>query len=434
MERTVTRVDSAPAALPKRTRTAAYARVSSGKDTMLHSLSAQVSLYSEMIQRHGDWEYCGVYADEAISGTKEDRENFERLIADCRAGRIDQIITKSVSRFARNTVTLLTTVRELKSLGVDVYFEEQNIHTMSAEGELLLTILASYAQEESRSVSENMRWRIKKNFEEGIPWRGNMLGYRMEDGILKVIPKEAAVVRRIFTEYLDGKGGAAIAKGLNEDGLTTVNGIPWSHTKVMKVLSNFDYTGSLILQKTYKPSHLDHYSRPNKGEKPQYFVEDSHEAIISNETYEAAQRERRNRAERFAHEQPKSRRAYPFTAKVLCPYCGKTYHRKVTATGPVWICYTFNTNGKKACPKAKQIPEGTLMSACANLLELPEFDSEAFDALVSRINPFEGNRLLFTMKDGSEKETVWRDRSRAESWTPEMRAAVGEKHRKGMKQ
>ena len=151
---------------PKRKRVAAYCRVSSGKDAMLHSLSAQVSYYSDYIQSNG-WEYAGVYADEALTGTKENRENFQRLIAECRKGTIQMVITKSISRFARNTVTLLETVRELKALGVDVYFEEQNIHTMSAAGELMLTILASYAQEESLSVSENMKWRIQKCFQNG---------------------------------------------------------------------------------------------------------------------------------------------------------------------------------------------------------------------------------------------------------------------------
>lgn len=151
-------------------RVAAYSRVSSGKDAMLHSLSAQVSHYSELIQNYRGWQYCGVFTDEAITGTKETRAGFQRLLAECRAGKIDMVITKSISRFARNTVTLLDTIRELKLLGVDVYFEEQNIHTIGADGELILTILASYAQEESRSTSENMKWRIKKNFEEGKPW------------------------------------------------------------------------------------------------------------------------------------------------------------------------------------------------------------------------------------------------------------------------
>ena len=139
---------------------AAYARVSSGKDAMLHSLSAQVSFYSSLIQQHKDWRYAGVYADEAKTGTKDTRENFQRLLEDCKSGKIDMVITKSVSRFARNTVTLLSTVRELKELGIDIFFEEQNIHTLSADGELMLTFLASYAQEESLSVSENYKWKI----------------------------------------------------------------------------------------------------------------------------------------------------------------------------------------------------------------------------------------------------------------------------------
>ena len=166
---------------PKKKRVAAYCRVSSGKDAMLHSLSAQVSYYSDYIQKHG-WEYAGVYADESLTGTKDNRVNFQRLLAECRKGTIQMVITKSISRFARNTVTLLETVRELKTLGVDVYFEEQNIHTMSADGELMLTILASYAQEESLSVSENMKWRIRRNFEEGKPWSGLILGYRFQNG------------------------------------------------------------------------------------------------------------------------------------------------------------------------------------------------------------------------------------------------------------
>jgi len=203
MTRTITIVPALPK-LEQRKRVAAYARVSSGKDAMLHSLSAQVSYYSSLIQKHGDWLYVGVYADEAKTGTKDNRADFQRLIADCRAGKIDMVITKSISRFARNTVTLLQTVRELKALGVDVFFEEQNIHTMSADGELMMTILASYAQEESRSASENQKWRIKRNFEAGMPWNGTLLGYRMVDGRYEIIPEEAELVRRIYSLYLSG--------------------------------------------------------------------------------------------------------------------------------------------------------------------------------------------------------------------------------------
>ncbi len=175
-ERVVQRIQFPEAQKVKLLRTAAYARVSSGKDAMLHSLSAQVSYYNSFIQSNPEWLFCGVYADEALTGTKEFRQNFQKLLSECRAGNIDLIITKSISRFARNTVTLLETVRELKVLGVDVYFEEQNIHTMSADGELMLTILASYAQEESYSASENQKWRIRKDFEVGKVSTVIMLG------------------------------------------------------------------------------------------------------------------------------------------------------------------------------------------------------------------------------------------------------------------
>ena len=185
MDRTISKVNFEPKRQINVPRVAAYARVSTGKDSMLHSLSAQVSYYSDMIQKHPGWLYCGVYADEALTGTKESRKNFQRLLADCRAGKIDLVITKSISRFARNTVTLLATIRELKDLGVDVFFEEQNIHTISTDGELMITILASYAQEESRSASENQKWRIKKCFEAGIPYDPTLLGYRIREALNK---------------------------------------------------------------------------------------------------------------------------------------------------------------------------------------------------------------------------------------------------------
>ena len=158
-----------PAAAPKQKRVAAYARVSSGKDAMLHSLAAQVEYYSNYIRRHPGWEYVGVYADEAKTGTKDSREQFQQLLADCKAGKIDHIITKSISRMARNTVTLLETVRELKTMGITVYFEEQNIDTGTDDGELMLSILASYAQEESLSASENQKWRVRQQFQTGSP-------------------------------------------------------------------------------------------------------------------------------------------------------------------------------------------------------------------------------------------------------------------------
>ena len=179
--------------LPSKIRVCAYARVSSGKDSMLHSLGAQVSYYNSLIQSHSDWIFSGIYADEAISGTKDTREQFNRMILDAKVGLIDMVITKSISRFARNTVTLLKAIRELKECKVDVYFEEQNLHSISKDGELLLTLLASFAQEETRSVSRNMRWRVAKNFEEGKNYSLKVLGYDLKDGVLYINKEEKPI-------------------------------------------------------------------------------------------------------------------------------------------------------------------------------------------------------------------------------------------------
>ena len=393
---------------PKKKRVAAYCRVSSGKDAMLNSLSAQVSYYSDYIQKHG-WEYAGVYADEALTGTKDNRENFQRLLAECRKGTVQMVITKSISRFARNTVTLLETVRELKALGVDVYFEEQNIHTMSSDGELMLTILASYAQEESLSVSENMKWRIKKNFEDGKPWSGFVLGYRCENGQYVVVPEEAEVVRRIYREYLDGLGATAIMKGLNDDGIRTRTGKPWRMGGVLKVLKNYNYTGNLILQKTYRENHLTKRKMKNNGEKPQYHAIGTHEAIIDLATFEAVQEELARRSEHYSGKKP-STVTYPFTRLIVCANCGKHYRRKTTATGIVWICSTYNTHGKRACA-SKAIPESVLYELTA---DVPLGDLTALRAT-------KDNTLIFCFKDGSQTVKRWKDRSRRESWTEEMK-------------
>lgn len=274
MDRKISKVNFEPKRQINVLRVAAYARVSTGKDSMLHSLSAQVSYYSDMIQKHPGWLYCGVYADEALTGTKESRKNFQRLLADCRAGKIDLVITKSISRFARNTVTLLATIRELKDLGVDVFFEEQNIHTISTDGELMITILASYAQEESRSASENQKWRIKKCFEAGIPYDPTLLGYRIRDGKYVIEPEEAKTVRRIYEEYLSGKGIQTIANELNHDGIVTRFGMEWHTSGVQRILRNITYTGNLLLQKTFRENHITKRKIMNTGELPKYAVTD----------------------------------------------------------------------------------------------------------------------------------------------------------------
>ena len=394
---------------PKALRVAAYARVSSAKDAMRHSLSAQVSYYSEYIQSHPGWQYVGVYADEAKTGTKDGRENFQRLLADCRAGKVDMVITKSISRFARNTLTLLETVRELKGIGVDVFFEEQNIHSVSTEGELMLTVLASFAQEESLSVSENQKWRIKKNFEEGIPWNGTLLGYRLKDGRYTVYPAEAEVVKRIYAEYLSGKGTLAIAKGLNADGIPTRCGVVWKPNSVGQILRNYSYTGNLLLQTTYRDNHLTKEKLFNNGEKPKYHATDTHEAIIPMETFDAVQTEMERRSKKY-RPQPGKKKKYPFTGKIICANCGKHYRRKITATGPVWICITFNSLGKSACA-SKQIPESVLY----------ELTADRPTEEIKSITAENGNRLTFAYTDGNIAVKEWKDRSRSMAWTDDKK-------------
>ena len=421
MKRTVKQVSFPVPDAPKLTRVAAYARVSSGKDAMLYSLSAQVSYYNDLIQRHPGWLFCGVYADEALTGTRANRENFTRLLQDCRVGKVDMVITKSISRFARNTVTLLETVRELKLIAVDVYFEEQNIHSISADGELMLSILASYAQEESLSASENQKWRINRNFENGMPWNGTLLGYRYENGKYTIVPEETETVRLIFNRYLSGMGITAIMKVLNEKGIRSRNGNAWCKSSVMRVLRNYAYTGNLLLQQTYRENHLTKRTLQNNGELPKYHITDSHEPIVSLRQFNVVQEEIKRRADKHTHPGVKQK-VYPFTGMVVCGGCGKHYRRKVTKTGPVWICSTFNTMGKAYCP-SKQIPENTLISMTEEVLG----STDALYDKITAIRAEKDNTMVFCFKDGTETVKQWQNRSRAESWTEDMKEAARQK-------
>ena len=396
------------APLPRLKNVAAYARVSSSKDAMQHSLAAQISYYSGLIQSHAGWRFAGVFADDGLTGTKESREGFQKLLVKCRAGEIDMVITKSISRFARNTVTLLKTVRELKSLGIDVYFEEQSIHSASSEGELMLTILASFAQEECLSASENQKWRIKRNFEQGRPWSGKLFGYRLVNGTFILLPDEAAIVRRVFEEYLSGKGTEAIANGLNADGLTNRGG-KWYPSVIAHMLRNVNYTGNLLLQKTYREDHLTKRTLKNDGVLPQYYVENAHEAIIDADTFEAVRKETERRQAAYRHVHTGSEK-YAFTGMIVCAICGRKYKRKKTHAGPVWICPTFNSAGKAVCP-SKQIPDETLRELTAGV----DFDT------VERMTAENGNIIHVCFRDGMERTLVWKDRSRADSWSDDMK-------------
>lgn len=385
---------------------------------MLHSLSAQVSYYSDLIQQHKDWVYSGVFADEGISGTKAERTGFNRLIEECRKGNIDMVITKSVSRFARNTVVLLETVRELKRLGVDVFFEEQNLHSMSNEGEVMLTIVAAVAQAESLATSENMLWHIRKNFEEGRPCDGTILGYRLINGQYVIQQEEAKTVRRIFDEYIDGKGYGTIANVLNAEGVGGRFGKQWSYKTVQDILKNYTYTGNVILQKTYRENHMTKKKIKNEGQLPMYHVEEAHSGIVSVEEYEAVQAEITKRNERFGSENEANRNRYIFSGIIECGCCGKRYRRKKTNSGAKWVCSRYNSEGKKACP-SKMIPEDKLYDMAS------EIDLENTERIVAN----DGNIVEFHMTDGGVIVKHWKDRSRAESWTDEMKATASRKEK-----
>jgi len=311
-------------------RVAAYARVSTDNDEQLSSYEAQVDYYTKHIKSNPAWEFVEVYTDEGISATStKKRDGFNRMISDALSGKIDLIITKSVSRFARNTVDTLTTVRQFKEKGVEVYFEKENIYTLDSKGELLITIMSSLAQEESRSISENVTWGQRKRFADGkvsIPY-GQFLGYEKgEDGLPKIVEKEAAVIRMIYKLFLEGKTTPGIARYLTESGIPTPAGKnKWQPSTVLSILRNEKYKGDAILQKTFTVDFLTKKKKINEGEVPQYYVENSHPAIIAPEVFDLVQHELKKR---------KDVKGYKtgggcFSGKIVCGECESFYGSKV---------------------------------------------------------------------------------------------------------
>jgi len=312
-----------------------------------------VDYYTRHIKSNPAWEFVDVYSDEGISATStKKRDGFNRMISDALNGKIDLIITKSVSRFARNTVDTLTTVRQLKEKGVEVYFEKENIYTLDSKGELLITIMSSLAQEESRSISENVTWGQRKRFADGkvsLPY-GQFLGYEKgEDGLPKIVEKEAAVVRLIYKLFLEGKTPSGIAKQLTEKGVPTPAGKDtWQSSTVTSILKNEKYKGDAMLQKSFTVDFLTKKKKVNAGEVPQYYVENSHPAIITPEVFDLAQHEFNKR---------KSANGYKtgggcFSGKIVCGECGSFYGSKVWHSTSkyrrtIWQCNHKFKNDKK---------------------------------------------------------------------------------------
>ena len=350
---TISRFTSAPINEQRKRRVAGYARVSTDSEEQFTSYEAQVDYYTNYIKSRDDWEFVKVYTDEGISGTNtKKREGFKNMIKDALDGKIDLIITKSVSRFARNTVDSLTTVRQLKEKGIEIYFEKENIWTLDSKGELLITIMSSLAQEESRSISENVTWGQRKRFADGkvcVPFK-HFLGYdRGQDGNLVLNEKEAVIVRRIFSMFLQGMTPYGIASQLTADGiLSPGKKEKWNATTVKRMLSNEKYKGDALLQKSYTVDFLTKKKKVNEGEIPQYYVENNHEAIIEPAVFEMVQRELERR-------QPGHNRhsgVHMFSGKIKCGECGSWYGSKVWHSNSkyrrmIWQCNHKFDNGKK---------------------------------------------------------------------------------------
>ncbi len=423
---------SIPVLKPKK-KVAAYARVSMESNRMHHSLSAQVSYYNDLIQKNPEWQFAGVFADYGISGTGiAKREEFLRMLEAAENGEIDIILTKSIQRFARNTVDLLNTVRHLKNIGVEVRFEKEHISSMSKDGELMLTILASFAQEESYSLSENMKWGIRKRFEQGIPHgHFRVYGYRWEGDMLAIVPEEAEVVKRIYRDYLAGKSRAEIGRELMAAGITTRAGCPWEHSNIWKILTNVIYTGNLLLQKMFNANPLHRHQVKNQGQLPQYLVENSHPAIIDQATFAAVQveMERRKALGPLAN---KSLNTCCFTGKIKCPHCGVSYthcRRKDGGSKEFWICGTKKIKGGK-CPVPGTVNHSTLEKLCAEVLGLENFDERVFREKVDFINVPARNRLEFHLTNGEVVTRNFQNTGQKDSWTAERRAKVSAQRKK----
>lgn len=364
-------------------RVAAYCRVSTDSEEQLTSYTNQMRIYREMIASNKEWEFAGLYADEGISGTRADkRPQFQKMIEDCHKGKIDMIITKSVSRFARNTVDCLDYVRSLKEIGVGVYFEEQNIDTLKSDSELYLVIYAGFAQSESESISKNITWTRRKNFEEGkVSFVYNrMLGYRKgEDGNPEIVPEEAVVVKRIFDMYLSGKTTDEIARFMQEEKPTFPDKkLNFSKSMIIRMLKNEKYCGDAILQKTVTIDPISKKRKNNEGEAPMWLVENNHPAIISREDFNKVQEESARRKAKSPVSKKTAITAsgrysrYALSEVLICGECGSRYKRITwNIRGKrriVWRCISRLDYGKKYCTNSITVDEKALQKAIVRAL------------------------------------------------------------------
>ncbi|MEG0166915.1 MAG: recombinase family protein [Ruthenibacterium sp.] len=404
-----------PATIPKfakknakpgqKRKVAAYARVSTDMEEQQTSYEAQMDYYTKYIMARSDWEFAGLYSDEGISGTSTKyRTGFNQMIEDALNEKIDLIVTKSISRFARNTVDSLVTIRKLKENGIECFFEKESIYTFDSKGELLITIMSSIAQEESRSISENVTWGQRKRFSDGkvsMPYK-IFLGYcKGPDGQPEIVEKEAAVVRNIYLMFLEGHAPTYIAKMLTDRGVPTPSGkTGWSCSSVESILTNEKYKGDALLQKRFTVDFLTKKQKINKGEVPQYYVTDSHDGIVSPEIFELAQYEYQRRREKGAYH---SHSDNPFAGHIVCGDCGAYYGHKVWHSNDkyrrlVWYCnkrYGRGAGDGLRCTtphltdnEIKQVFVGAMNAALTNKQEILD-SCQAAVRFLSNTDPLE---------------------------------------------
>lgn len=367
----VTKINQNNHQIHSKLRVAAYCRVSSDSDDQMISLDAQIKHYEAYIKANPDWEFAGLYYDEGITGTKkEKRTELLRMISDCEDKKIDFIITKSISRFARNTTDCLELVRKLIDLGIFVYFEKENINTGSMESELMLSILSGLAESESISISENNKWSIQRRFQNGTyKISSPPYGYDNINGKLKINDKQAEIVRFIFAEILSGKGTQKIADDLNRREVPTKRGGKWRSSTIRGMASNEKYTGDTIFQKTYTDSSFNRHI--NNGEKDQYLIKEHHEALISHKEFEAAQAiiEQRGREKGIKKNTSKYLNRYSFSGRIICGECGGKFKRRVISSGKhkvKWSCSTHISDIDNC--SMKPIPENQIEYAFITMM------------------------------------------------------------------
>ena len=421
----IIKIESKMIGVKKKKRVAAYARVSTSAERLKHSLSAQISYYSALIQKNPEWEFVRVYADDGISGTgTAKRTEFQQMINDCTEGKIDLILTKSISRFARNTVDLLENVRYLKSKGVEVFFEKENISSMSSDGELMLSILASYAQEEVRSISDNIKWRMRKDMQKGklnAVTSFHILGYEWKDEMLVIVPEEADIVRRIFSEYRFGSSLYKIAKSLNADGITTKRGYQWDTAAIQRILKNITYTGNILHQKQYVVDPITKKRKVNNGELPKYFVENTHEAIIDKSEFDFVQELMKTRGieKPWLKHQPD---VDFFRGKIMCKKCGQKYWHQVYGKN---ISYWKHCNYKREdiCIRG-EINHNNLVKLTGEVCGIDKYDEKVFCEKIKAVYVLESDLLEFQLSDGRIITKEFANTGVKDYWTPENKAKL----------